>query len=291
MHVHRGWIAVTALVLVAGATQAQTVPIGQEFPTFRAAGAIDKKPVDLGALRGQVVLVDFWATWCGPCRAAVPTIRDFHKQYADQGFTIVSVSADRTLSDLTAYAEREKMDWYHVWDQDGKLAQKYGVPGYPTLYLLDRRGQVAFYELGFTPGGAPLRAAIEKALKQPREIAPEVLEAGRAKLTQADTLRKEKKMVEALALYREVAQDCAGSEVGQEAFKKAGDVERAAAKQAEAEKLAASEAPRWLKYARDQAEAGRLDQARKYFKKLVEKYPDREEGRAAAAELKQLPPE
>lgn len=138
----------TILVLAVTLTTAWTMPafagkyVGKEFPDFTATDAISGKRFKLSDLRGQVVLVDFWATWCPPCMAEMPNVKSTYRKYRNQGFEIVSISLDQNQAKFKRVA-RASMPWYHVMDGrgwDAALARKYGVRGIPAMFIIDHEG-------------------------------------------------------------------------------------------------------------------------------------------------------
>ena len=117
--------------------------LGREFPTFTARDAITGREFSLNDLRGKLVLIDFWATWCGPCVAELPNVLRAHRKYKDQGFEIVSISLDNNNNRFRSFVRNKGMNWYHVMEGGGwktRLARNYGVNSIPRMYLLDAEG-------------------------------------------------------------------------------------------------------------------------------------------------------
>jgi len=96
---------------------------------------------------GKVILVDFWATWCGPCKAALPRVKETYAKYHDKGLEIVGVSCDQEPDELTKFlAENKDMPWPQLFDPQKPglhaLAEAYGINSIPTMFLIDRKGIV-----------------------------------------------------------------------------------------------------------------------------------------------------
>jgi thiol-disulfide isomerase/thioredoxin len=110
--------------------------------------AVDGREVDFAKMRGKVVLVDFWATWCGPCMAEVPNVVSAYKKLNDKGFEIVGISLDDDEGKLKQVVADKEMSWPHHFDGKGwqnELASKYGVNSIPEMWLVDKKGMVKTY--------------------------------------------------------------------------------------------------------------------------------------------------
>lgn len=116
-------------------------------PVDLAFTAVDGRAVDMQKLRGKVVLVDFWATWCGPCIAELPNVKSVYAKYHDQGFEIVGISLDRATDrqKLLDFVAKEEMPWPQHYDGkywQNEYAVKYGIRGIPAMFLIDQNGRI-----------------------------------------------------------------------------------------------------------------------------------------------------
>lgn len=136
---------------------------GREIRDFTAT-TLDGETVSPASLKGKVYLLDFWATWCGPCIAELPHLRRAYKVWNDQGFEIVSISVDQNKEDLTDFIAKNAMPWLHVYDEDRavdeRLGDRFGVYGIPHTILVGQDGTI----LGGGYRGQALDEAVEKAL-------------------------------------------------------------------------------------------------------------------------------
>lgn len=125
----------------------QAIQVGAPAPDFtlpRLGGG----DVRLSDYRGQVVLVNFWATWCGPCRAEMPEIEHAYRAYRDAGFVAIGVNQLEPEPEVRAFVDKYQLTWLFVLDQDGAVSQRWSVLGIPQSYLIDREGKIVKSWLG-----------------------------------------------------------------------------------------------------------------------------------------------
>jgi peroxiredoxin len=135
---------------------------GEIFPPFEEKDT-NGKPLSIAALKGKVVLVDFWATWCPPCVAEAPNVVAAYKKYHEKGFDIVGISLDEDRSALDSFIKENDMAWPQYFDGkgwDNVLGKKYGIRSIPATFLLNGEGKI----IGKNLRGEELDAAIAKAV-------------------------------------------------------------------------------------------------------------------------------
>jgi len=154
-----------AKALIGRVARIKGVMVGSEAPEIALSdttGAV----VPLSSLRGKYVLIDFWASWCGPCRSENPNVVRMYNKFKDKGFTIYSVSLDRPgdRAGWTRAIRNDRLTWTHVSDLkywQSEAAQKYGVQGIPATFLLDKDGKIIAKNLR----GPALEQKLEEILK------------------------------------------------------------------------------------------------------------------------------
>ena len=166
-----GALTISAFLLGARAQAAESKPnyaVGEKAPDF-VAKTTDGKTVKLSeAYKGKVVMLDFWATWCGPCRAEMPNVISAYEKFHRQGFEILGISLDRENQGdkLAAYTRDNKMPWPQVYDGkfwNAAIAQQYGIHSSPRPLLVDGDTGIILAE-GPAARGQKLAPLIETAL-------------------------------------------------------------------------------------------------------------------------------
>ena len=135
-------ISLTAQVLGAPAEKAARAGLAGKPLAIKFA-AVDGRQVDLGNLRGKVVLIDFWATWCGPCVHEVPHVKAVYDKLHPTGFEIVGISFDNKKTALQSFVLKEKMTWPQYFDGKGwenQFGVRFGIESIPTMWLVDKKG-------------------------------------------------------------------------------------------------------------------------------------------------------
>jgi thiol-disulfide isomerase/thioredoxin len=138
-------VLLAAALLVPSARAAEP---GEAAPAFILPTA-KGETVALDGLRGKVVYVDFWASWCGPCRRSFPWMSEMQQKYGPRGFVVVAVNVDKKRADADRFLAQTPAGFTVVYDEAGATPSAYKVKGMPSSYLIDARGNVTFVERGF----------------------------------------------------------------------------------------------------------------------------------------------
>lgn len=153
-----------AALLFAASASAATV--GQPAPALAGTDA-GGAAVKLADLRGRVVYLDFWASWCAPCLQALPHYQSLARELEPRGLTVIGVNLDRDRALADRALKRTGASFPVVFDPAGRWAQAFALPAMPTSYVIDRSGTIRHVQSGFRAGDeAAIRAAIEAALKE-----------------------------------------------------------------------------------------------------------------------------
>lgn len=149
------------LLLLCLAWPARAVEPNQAAPLFTAKSLQAADAIELARYRGQVVLLDFWASWCGPCRQSLPALEALRKEFGDAGFEVIAVNLDEKQQDGLDFLKKYPVTYPIVQDAPGRIARLYGVRTMPMSYLIDRQGVVRQVHQGFNKKDVPhLQAAV-----------------------------------------------------------------------------------------------------------------------------------
>jgi thiol-disulfide isomerase/thioredoxin len=142
------WTRIALLVVMLAMTQICPAALkkGDALPALDSFKLEGKLP---DTLKGSVVLLDFWASWCGPCRKSFPAMQELHKQYAGRGLTIVAVSVDEKREDMPRFLKNQHVSFTTVRDAGHKLVASADISAMPTSFVIDRTGKVRFVHKGF----------------------------------------------------------------------------------------------------------------------------------------------
>jgi peroxiredoxin len=144
------WIAFSRVPAEVAAARSERPPAPQvDFaaPDF-SLETLDGEMVNLSDLRGQVVLVNFWATWCPPCRAEMPAIQQVYDRYRDRGFTVLAVDMQESEAEVTAFAEEMDLSFPILIDGNGRVFSRYRVKALPSTFFVDQAGIIREITIG-----------------------------------------------------------------------------------------------------------------------------------------------
>jgi cytochrome c biogenesis protein CcmG, thiol:disulfide interchange protein DsbE len=147
-------IALLALVLSIGiAATAAALSTGARAPELGVRDLAGNQ-VTIAGLRGRVVIVDFWASWCEPCADSMPVYQRLYSQYRERGLTVVGVSQDQRVDNARQFASRHRLSFPVLFDEGHAIANRYQPPRMPTAYVIDRGGIVRHVHAGYRSADA-----------------------------------------------------------------------------------------------------------------------------------------
>jgi peroxiredoxin len=158
-------VTLAALMLASAAPLARALEVGTTPPEINLT-ALDGKKVSLAALRGKVVIVDFWASWCAPCKEEMPVLQSLYKRFGSKGLVVIGVSVDNDREKAKTFIDGLKVSFPIVHDADKSVAGRFKPPRMPTSYVIDKAGKIRFVHAGFRKEDAKkLEEEITKLLK------------------------------------------------------------------------------------------------------------------------------
>ena len=163
----RQWVLLCLLGLLALPAGAAGVQAGQAAPpvSLPLLSAGSPAVFTLASLQGKVVYLDFWASWCGPCRVSFPQLEQLRRELGPRGFEVLAVNVDEVEADALRFLQEVPVTYPVVRDATGETPRSYGIPGMPTGFLIDRSGVIRLVHQGYRKSdGAALRASIMEVL-------------------------------------------------------------------------------------------------------------------------------
>lgn len=146
--------------------------VGDLAPAF-SLETLDGKTLTRDNLKGKVVVLDFWATWCVPCLRALPELKDLKKKNASQPLVVVSVSVDDNKKAVEEFVRGHAMDWPQVWDAGmNATVGLFRVQNFPTYIVIGADGRIVTRAQGWSPGRTAMQinSAVERSLKEARKV-------------------------------------------------------------------------------------------------------------------------
>lgn len=144
-------ILIAGLPMLPGAALAADIAPGAVAPSFELQSSTGK-PMGLADLKGQVVLINFWASWCGPCRQEMPILDQLYKSYQAAGFTLIGVNVEPNASDAEKFLKDTPVSFPILFDPQSMVSKLYEVSGMPSTIIVGRDGKIAYVHHGYKPG-------------------------------------------------------------------------------------------------------------------------------------------
>ncbi len=168
--IERRGVAATVRIVLAARPSGDAILkmdlVGAPAPAWTNVAALAGAPASMEQLKGRVVLVDFWASWCGPCRLLAPRLSALNDKFGAQGLTVVGLTSD-DATNAAVFAEKHQMRYGIVVDKDGDTSRAYGVSVLPTMVLIDKKGVVRDVFVGYESSGDRVEAALKGLLAEP----------------------------------------------------------------------------------------------------------------------------
>jgi peroxiredoxin len=151
--------------VLAAAAGASGGAVGQPAPVCELQPLGGSPPVDMRQFRGKVLYVDFWASWCSPCKKSFPFMNALDDEFRDRGLQVLGINVDEDAGSARAFLSRYPASFVLGADSSGRCPRAFDVQAMPSSYLVDRKGIIRYVHLGFRPGQAEqLRRVVEQLL-------------------------------------------------------------------------------------------------------------------------------
>ena len=160
-------IILIAALLFAPSFFAYSAELGETAPAFSLKSVPGSEPVELESQTEKILYIDFWASWCGPCKLSFPSMIKLKKLFKDDPFEIIAISVDADSKAAKKFLDSYKINFQIALDSDGAVAEKYSLPGMPSSFLLDQDRKLIAMHKGFRKSDfAKIKKEIQDALKE-----------------------------------------------------------------------------------------------------------------------------
>ncbi len=137
------------LLILATSQSLSAAEVGQTPPACNAIEQIGSQKIDISAYQGKVLLIDFWATWCPPCKQSMPFLNKLRNLQQKHGFEILAINVDENTEEAKSFLTQNPVDYKMAFDPEGDCPQKFAVKAMPSSYLIDKTGKIRLVHLGF----------------------------------------------------------------------------------------------------------------------------------------------
>ena len=159
-------ILVAGLLCLIGLNPAGAASVSGPAPNFTLK-SLSGKNLKLSEMTGNVVLINFWASWCGPCRQEMPLLNDLHNKYEPLGFTVLGVNVEEQVENARGFLNDFPVDFPVVLDNKNRVSKLYNVIAMPTTVVVDRDGNMRFLHKGYKPGDEKkYRSMVKKLIRE-----------------------------------------------------------------------------------------------------------------------------
>lgn len=156
-----------ATILLTFSHLSLAISVGDKAPAFKLPQLTQKGQLSLSQYRGKVVYLDFWASWCGPCRKSLPLLNKMRKELKGKPFEVIAINLDEEVKDARGFLKEYPVSYPTLHDAAGKTPTQYNLRGMPTSYLIDKKGRIQAVHTGFKPSDMKkIRAEVKSLLQK-----------------------------------------------------------------------------------------------------------------------------
>lgn len=154
------------LIASCGGETSQNPWIGKPAPDFQFQGSDDEQPVSLSDLKGKPVLINFWATRCGPCRVEMPYLQQVYDEWQVKGLLLLAINIGESPSEIAEFMQSQELSFPVLLDSEGEIAQKYNIQYIPSTFFIDKDGIIQDMRVGSFQSKAEIESSLSKLITQ-----------------------------------------------------------------------------------------------------------------------------